>query len=116
MPHPLISIYCKQVCNATLCVSNTVYMPSSITRFCSVLIASRMRGMVASVPFEQFHKYSTDIVRTAVFGKDKEGQMKKLLKFPANNLVSPALFPVILLFGDLASYDNYLSLKYQDIV
>ncbi|XP_065921043.1 major vault protein-like [Dysidea avara] len=50
-------------------------------------IASRMRGMVASVPFEQFHKYSTDIVRTAVFGKDKEGQLRKVLKFPANNLV-----------------------------
>ena len=46
------------------------------------------------MPFEQFHKYSTDIVRTAVFGKDKEGQLKKILKFPANNLVS---FPLFLL-------------------
>ena len=43
---------------------------------------------MASVPFEQFHKYSTDIVRTAVFGKDKEGKLKSVLKFPANNLVS----------------------------
>ena len=60
---------------------------------CIVIAASRMRGMVASVPFEQFHKYSTDIVRTAVFGKDKEGQLRKVLKFPANNLVSAALFP-----------------------
>ena len=53
-----------------------------------LIVASRMRGMVASVPFEQFHKYSTDIVRTAVFGKDKEGKLKSVLKFPANNLVS----------------------------
>jgi len=47
-----------------------------------------MRGMVASVPFEQFHKYSTEIVRTAVFGQDKEGKMRSVLKFSANNLVS----------------------------
>ena len=46
---------------------------------------------MASVPFEQFHKYSTDIVRTAVFGKDKEGKLKTVLKFPANNLVSISL-------------------------
>ena len=43
---------------------------------------------MASVPFEQFHKYSTDIVRTAVFGKDKEGKLRSVLKFPANNLVN----------------------------
>ena len=60
-----------------------------------------MRGMVASVPFEQFHKYSTDIVRTAVFGKDKEGQLKKMLKFPANNLVSFPLFLLDLLLKNI---------------
>lgn len=58
-------------------------------------VASRVRGMVASVPFEQFHKYSTDIVRTAVFGKDKEGKLKSVLKFPANNLVSGKLIQFI---------------------
>ena len=33
---------------------------------CIVIAASHIRGMVVSVPFDQFHKYSTDIVRTAV--------------------------------------------------
>lgn len=46
-------------------------------------VASRIRGAVASVPFEQFHKYSTEIIRTGVFGK----KAKELL-FSANNLVS----------------------------
>ena len=44
--------------------------------------------MVASVPFEQFHKFSSDIIHAAVFGKDSEGKVRKELLFTANNLVS----------------------------
>ena len=51
-------------------------------------VASRIRGTVAAIPFEQFHKYSAEIIRTGVFGKDKDGKFKKELVFEANNLVS----------------------------
>lgn len=51
-------------------------------------VASRIRGAVASVPFEQFHKYSTDIIRAGVFGKKKDGSYREELLFGANNLVS----------------------------
>ena len=51
-------------------------------------VASRIRGTVAAIPFEQFHKYSAEIIRTGVFGKDKDGKFKEELMFEANNLVS----------------------------
>ena len=52
-------------------------------------VASRIRGAVASVPFEQFHKYSIDIIRAGVFGRNKDsGKLKDELVFSANNLVS----------------------------
>ena len=44
--------------------------------------------MVASVPFEQFHKFSSDIIHAAVFGRDSEGKVRTELLFSANNLVS----------------------------
>jgi len=50
-------------------------------------VASRIRGAVAGVPFEVFHKYSTDIIRTGVFGKT-DSLHKEELVFKANNLVS----------------------------
>ena len=50
-------------------------------------VASRIRGTVAAIPFEQFHKYSAEIIRTGVFGKDKDGKVNKELMFEANNLV-----------------------------
>lgn len=50
--------------------------------------ASRVRGVVAGIPFEQFHKYSADIIRSAVFGKDEAGSVREELLFSSNNLVS----------------------------
>ena len=50
-------------------------------------VASRIRGSVAAIPFEQFHKYSAEIVRAGVFGKGKDGTTNKELFFKANNLV-----------------------------
>ena len=43
---------------------------------------------MAGIPFEQFHKYSAEIVRVGVFGKDEKGEMRKELVFQANDLVS----------------------------
>eukprot|EP00463_Aulacantha_scolymantha_P003264 TRINITY_DN409_c0_g1_i5.p1 TRINITY_DN409_c0_g1~~TRINITY_DN409_c0_g1_i5.p1 ORF type:complete len:354 (+),score=70.26 TRINITY_DN409_c0_g1_i5:258-1319(+) len=48
-------------------------------------IASRVRGRVASIPFEQFHTDSSDIIREAVFGK-KEGVTGRNLLFSQNLL------------------------------
>jgi len=51
-------------------------------------IASRVRGAVASATFDHFHKNSSEIIKTAVFGIDKETtQLRSSLPFPANNLV-----------------------------
>ncbi|XP_028390811.1 major vault protein-like [Dendronephthya gigantea] len=50
-------------------------------------VASRIRGMVAQTPFDQFHRYSNSIIRKATFGVDSDGEVKKMLKFDANQLV-----------------------------
>ena len=51
-------------------------------------IASRVRGTVASVPFDDFHRHSADIIKRAVMGVSREtGQLKESLIFDANNLV-----------------------------
>jgi len=36
------------------------------------MIASRVRGAVSSVSFEEFHSNSSFKIREAVFGKDKQ--------------------------------------------
>ncbi|XP_019858875.1 PREDICTED: major vault protein [Amphimedon queenslandica] len=50
-------------------------------------VASKVRGKVASIPFEQFHKHSADIITAAVFGKNVDGEVNKEVIFTANNLV-----------------------------
>jgi len=51
-------------------------------------IASRVRGAVASVNFDSFHKNSAKVIRTAVFGvDDASGKVKNQFIFPANGLV-----------------------------
>jgi len=43
---------------------------------------------VAQVPFDEFHRYSTSLIKKAVFGVDKDGKIKQRLRFDANQLVS----------------------------
>ncbi|CAI8049163.1 Major vault protein [Geodia barretti] len=50
-------------------------------------VASKIRGAVAGIPFEKFHKYSSEIIRAGVFGRDEHGKLRDQLVFPANNLV-----------------------------
>jgi major vault protein len=55
---------------------------------CCKSVASRIRGIVSSVNFDSFHKDSSNIVQTGVFGKDKTtGKLKKPLVFKVNNFV-----------------------------
>ncbi|CAL8079479.1 unnamed protein product [Calicophoron daubneyi] len=49
-------------------------------------IASRIRGAVASVPFDDFHKNSARIVRASVFGIDENDKVRDVFVFPQNNL------------------------------
>jgi len=49
-------------------------------------IASRVRGAVAAQSFDDFHKNSASIIRAAVFGVDKNGEIGNKLLFNANML------------------------------
>lgn len=50
-------------------------------------IASRVRGAVASVSFDSFHRNSAKIIRAAVFGFDENEKIKNKFVFTANHLV-----------------------------
>jgi major vault protein len=50
-------------------------------------IASRIRGAVAAVSFDHFHKESARIIRSSVFGLDENQKVKNRLAFEANSLV-----------------------------
>jgi major vault protein len=50
-------------------------------------IASRVRGAVASVSFDAFHKNSAKIICSAVFGADETGKIRNKFGFSSNNLV-----------------------------
>lgn len=50
-------------------------------------IASRIRGAVAGVPFDDFHKNSSRIIRSSVFGLDEHQKVRQSFKFPQNSLV-----------------------------
>lgn len=49
-------------------------------------IASRVRGAVASVAFDDFHKNSARIIRSSVFGFDEEGKVRSEFCFPQNQM------------------------------
>jgi len=50
-------------------------------------IASRVRGAVAQVSFDTFHRNSAKIIRAAVFGVDENEKIRNKFHFSANNLV-----------------------------
>ncbi|KAG8341914.1 putative major vault protein [Trypanosoma vivax] len=54
---------------------------------CCKTIASRVRGAVAAVDFDSFHRNSARIIREAVFGCGEDGQVRNCLRFSANNLI-----------------------------
>jgi major vault protein len=50
-------------------------------------IASRVRGAVAGVSFDAFHRNSAKIIRQAVFGTEETGKVRTNFRFSSNNLV-----------------------------
>lgn len=49
-------------------------------------VASRIRGAVAAVNFDDFHKNSASIIRASVFGLDENKKIRKEFSFAQNNL------------------------------
>eukprot|EP00730_Choanoeca_flexa_P005763 TRINITY_DN12017_c0_g1_i4.p2 TRINITY_DN12017_c0_g1~~TRINITY_DN12017_c0_g1_i4.p2 ORF type:complete len:845 (+),score=302.06 TRINITY_DN12017_c0_g1_i4:131-2665(+) len=62
-------------------------VPDFVGDMCKA-VASRVRGAVAQCSFDDFHKNSAKIIRSAVFGVDANGKVKDKdrFHFPANNL------------------------------
>jgi len=54
-------------------------------------VASRVRGSVAAIPFDAFHKSSAQLIEVSVFGSGPDGERKKDLFFEANGLVISAV-------------------------
>lgn len=50
-------------------------------------IASRVRGAVAQVQFDDFHKNSARIIRSSVFGFDEKDKVREVFMFQQNQLV-----------------------------
>ena len=62
-------------------------VPDFVGDLCKA-VASRVRGAVAAVQFDDFHKNSAKIIRSSVFGIDTtSGKVRDRFGFPANNLV-----------------------------
>lgn len=61
-------------------------VPDFVGDACKAL-ASRIRGAVAAVPFDDFHRNSARIIRTSVFGLDENMKVKDSFRFNANRLV-----------------------------
>lgn len=60
-------------------------VPDFVGDACKAM-ASNIRGAVAAVGFDQFHKYSARIIRLAVFGETAEGKIRDEYVFDTNGL------------------------------
>lgn len=62
-------------------------VPDFVGDICKT-IASKVRGVVASTPFDKFHKNSCDLIRKAVFGneEDKKAIVNRFVN-PTNSLI-----------------------------
>lgn len=60
-------------------------VPDFVGDLCKA-VASRVRGAVAGVQFDEFHRNSARIIRASVFGVDESGRVRDHFGFPSNNL------------------------------
>lgn len=60
-------------------------IPDFVGDMCKA-IASRIRGAVASVSFDDFHKNSSRIIRASVFGVNEKGKVRDCFEFSQNML------------------------------
>jgi len=61
-------------------------VPDFVGDMCKA-IASRVRSAVALKTFDDFHKNSSKIIRSSVFGVNDQGKVKETFEFPQNKLV-----------------------------
>lgn len=62
------------------------HVPDFVGDACKA-IASRVRGAVAGVKFDEFHRNSARIIRAAVFGVNDSGHIGDVFRFDTNGLV-----------------------------
>ncbi|NER81216.1 MAG: colicin uptake protein, partial [Leptolyngbya sp. SIO1D8] len=62
------------------------HVPDFVGDACKA-IASRVRGAVAGVKFDEFHRNSARIIRAAVFGVDEANRIRNEFRFNTNGLV-----------------------------
>ena len=71
-------------------ISKLFQVPDFVGDACKA-IASRVRGVVAGVKFDEFHRNSAKIIRTAVFGiytgEDGKEHVRDEFRFKANSLI-----------------------------
>uniref|UniRef100_A0A1I8FLM9 PHB domain-containing protein n=1 Tax=Macrostomum lignano TaxID=282301 RepID=A0A1I8FLM9_9PLAT len=61
-------------------------VPDFVGDMCKA-VASRVRGAVAAVGFDDFHRHSARILRGALFGFNEAGKIRDEFRMPQNNLV-----------------------------
>lgn len=61
-------------------------VPDFVGDMCKA-VASRVRGAVAAVGFDDFHRNSARIIRGSLFGFDANGKIRDEFRMPQNNLV-----------------------------
>jgi major vault protein len=66
---------------------NKIFAVRDFTGDACKAMGSRVRGAVAGVTFDVFHKNSAKIIRASVFGINEKGKVGDHFKFKANNLV-----------------------------
>lgn len=70
-----------------LCTQQKSFAVPDFIGDCCKTMASRVRGAVASEDFDSFHRNSAQIIRSAVFGVDANGEARRELRFAANDFV-----------------------------
>lgn len=65
--------------------ANLFSVPDFVGDACKA-IASRIRGSVAGVQFDNFHKNSSKIIRASTFGTNEAGKIRDKFIFPQNGL------------------------------
>ena len=69
-------------------------------------IASRVRGAVSAVSFEEFHHHSAIKIKEAVFGRDKDGNLRTEMHLATNNLIITSVDVKNLEVTDKLTRDN----------
>jgi major vault protein len=65
---------------------NKLFQVQDFIGNCCKNIASRIRGSVSGIAFEEWNKDNDQIIKKAVFGTDKDGNTRTLLNFKVNGL------------------------------